>query len=179
MKNNATWAILAVMMAIQGCHLHQTGLQTHAFSVLESKSFAMTPEQFRIAINQKMTLAGLATLPPFELKNQFFTAGHIAGQPITLEGKVNVDGQLTLVRYRSHLVDDNSLVTAMMFIKYTAQVLPPMVSEQDKDNWIEQVMEDAVASPDNFAEKEVQRHIIYSAASQPNGVFEVSYRILN
>lgn len=179
MKNYGIWAVLVVVVVMQGCQSHQTSGQTPAFGLLQSKSFAMTPEQFRVAINQKMTLAGLTTLPPLELNNQFFTVGHIAEQQITLEGKVNADGQLNLLRYRSYLVDEKSLRVAMTLIKNTAQVLPPMVSEQDKDNWIEQVMEDAVASPDNFAEKEVQRHIIYSATSQPNGMFEVSYRILN
>lgn len=182
MKNSGIWAVLAVVIGIQGCQLHQSDEQKQALASQQNQSFAMTPEQFRTALNQQITLdqpTVLTTFKPFVINNQFFMVDHIEGQQITLEGKVNSDGQLTLVRYRSHLVDEKSLMVAMTLIKDTAKILPTTLATKDKEYWIEQVMEEAVASPESFAEKEVQRGIVYSASSLPNGVFEVSYRVLN
>ncbi|MBF7681926.1 hypothetical protein I2F27_01050 [Acinetobacter sp. B5B] len=181
MKNCGRWLALAGTMLIQGCQMPLIHQKTNVLMTQSYQSFAMTPEQFRLAMNQKIEsekMSGLISLAPFLINNQFFSVANISNAQVTLEGKSNVDGQLTLVRYRSYLVDEKSLVIAMTLIKNTAKVLPPSVSEQDKEDWMEQVMEDAVASPEGFAEKEVHQGIIYSASISSTGLFEVSYRVL-
>ncbi|MCF9047422.1 hypothetical protein [Acinetobacter nectaris] len=182
MKKFGICTVLLTTVLVQGCQIPQVlGQKDTVTKASElSKSFAMTPEQFRVAMNQKLrvdNLASLVTFSPFVLNNHFFTVDHIADQQIMLEGKVNSDGQLTLIRYRSHLMDEKSLVIAMSLIKNTAKILPSVLNEKDRESSIEQIMEDAVASPTGSAKKEIERGIIYSASSLPNGLFEVSYQV--
>lgn len=178
-------AVLGFGVALAGCQTSNIKpiQETKPLASKTTQNFGLTPEEFRVAINQRMSIPDLRFLKPFEpfvIKNKYFSVGNITDGQGTLEGKVDDDGKLVLLRYRSRLVDDKSLLTTMSLTQLTAKILPPTgVSEQQKESWIEQVMEAAVASPDNFSQKEVQRHIIYSASTTANGALDVSYRILD